>query len=617
MLKYKLGEMRGIHGEVLKYEVEEKASELAIHISYDIESTNIFKQLVKILPSWRVLMYFQCIVKQEIYPFVRQACVIHWYKRNGKIILPNENTVIVPRSGISILLKEYWDFKDIPIVLVSPIFWSFKSWGRLKKLFKGYLKNFIIKIYRGFNRFKKSKESSLLTVEQGLIACHYTEGIDFSRRNDLNWYREGNIERERVLIYFDNNNIDTSSRGKLIEKKVIKYIEDHGFKWVTLEEGIIEGRYDNYWQPPKIPRDLFIDKRAVKNKVESWVVKVASDLLEQVYYWRSFYDDFNIKINYTSEEGMTKNIAQAIAFDIKNEMSGFLAGKQRSEFLYQPTSLIGVNPNPKHVFFTWNKRGEEYFRHSNSKEAILIVTGFPNNIFQKHEDICQKLRTKGVKFIIALFDNMYGHDLQFSMNGMFKFYQSFLRWMLDDPTIGLIIKSKKPFVINNLTTIHPLFIKALESGRCIKLDNEFGRFPSDASFGADIAVGCGISSAVVEAVIAGCRGIHYDMSYYKKHVFYKWGYERLVFDDLEKIIAAIKSFKINPASNSDLGDWTPYLHLLDPFRDGLGGERMGIYLGWCLEGFDAGLDRKDVIEQANRKYVTTWGGDKVIQISKM
>ncbi|HHT9158297.1 MAG: hypothetical protein A2099_07455 [Planctomycetes bacterium GWF2_39_10] len=611
MLEYQLGEMRGIHGDVLKYEVEEKASELAIHISYSIESTDIFKQLVKILPSRRVLMYFQYIVKQEIYPFVRQACVIKWYKRNGKEISLQEGVVKAPKLGIFMLLKECWNFEDIPILLVNQIFLGFTSGSLLKKLIKDNVKSYSDKVRESSIKFRKNNYLPFHVNQCGTIACHYSEGIDPSRRNDLNWYFESGVEPERILIYFDIN----SSRGKSIGRKIIQKIECQRFNWVSLEKGIIEGNEKNYWQPSRILKNMLFEKGVVQNKIEAWIIKVANDLIKQVHFWCSFYDDFNIKINYTPEEGMAKNIAQAIAFDIKNGMSGFLAGKQRSEFLYQPTSFIGVNPNPKHVLFIWNERGENYFKHNYGREAICIVSGFTNNIYQKYENYCQKLRSKGVKFIIALFDSMCGPDLQFSMNSMAKFYQSFLQLMLDDSTIGLIIKSKKPFVINNLTTIHPLFIEAIESGRCIKLENELGRFPSDASFGADIAVGCGISSAVVEAVIAGCRGIHYDMTYHRNHVFYKWGYERFIFNDLEKMIAAIKSFKINPDSNLDIGDWGPFLDLLDPFRDGDGGKRMGEYFKWCLKGFDDGLSWGEVINKANIKYAEKWGGNKVINFS--
>ena len=201
--------------------------------------------------------------------------------------------------------------------------------------------------------------------------------------------------------------------------------------------------------------------------------------------------------------------------------------------------------------------------------------------------------------------------MHFSKKDMTKFYQSILQWILDDSTIGLVIKSKKPAVIDNLPMIHPLLNKALKTDRCIKIENELGRFPSEASSGADMAIGCGISSAVIEAVIGGCRGIHYDMTNLKNHEFYKWGYEKVVFDDLDRMMASLKKYKENPHSNSELGDWTPYLNELDPFRDGRGGERMGTYMRWLLEAFDKGKNRDEAMQYANKLYTNKWGNDTI------
>ncbi|HHT9105590.1 MAG TPA: nucleotidyltransferase domain-containing protein [Candidatus Wujingus californicus] len=345
---------------------------------------------------------------------------------------------------------------------------------------------------------------------------------------------------------------------------------------------------------------------------------IANDLLAQVYYWRSFYNEFDIRINYTAEEGLAKNIAQAIAFDIEKINSGFLVGKQRSE-IFLPHSLYCIGYHPKHVFFVWNKRLRRYFSPNYNQNDMLVTTGYTNELFKENEDmsnlsIFQKLRSEGVDFIIALFDNMYGSDVHFSKKGMAEFYQSILQWIHDDPTIGLVIKSKKPSVINGLSTIHPLLRKVLESGRCIKMENELGRFPSEASFRADMAIGCGISSAVTEAVIGGCRGIHYDMTNLKNHEFYKWGYEKIVFDDLDRMMASLKKYKENPHSNSELGDWTPYLNELDPFRDGKGGERIGTYMRWLLESIDNGKGRDAAIQYANKLYSEQWGSDTTISI---
>jgi hypothetical protein len=125
-------------------------------------------------------------------------------------------------------------------------------------------------------------------------------------------------------------------------------------------------------------------------------------------------------------------------------------------------------------------------------------------------------------------------------------------------------------------------------------------------------VGIGISTAIIEAAIAGCRGIHCDLTHFRSHEFYQWGYERLIFDDLDRLMVSVKGCKSGNSVYAELGDWSPFLDRLDPFRDGRAGERMGVYLRWCLEGFDEGLNRNEIIRRANEKYHNRWGEDKAV-----
>ena len=60
------------------------------------------------------------------------------------------------------------------------------------------------------------------------------------------------------------------------------------------------------------------------------------------------------------------------------------------------------------------------------------------------------------------------------------------------------------------------------------------------------------------------------------------------------------------------GDWSPIINDLDPFRDGKAAQRMGNYLNWLIQGFDEGLGRNDVMENATEKYRKQWGNDKVL-----
>ena len=156
----------------------------------------------------------------------------------------------------------------------------------------------------------------------------------------------------------------------------------------------------------------------------------------------------------------------------------------------------------------------------------------------------------------------------------------------------------------------------METGRCLVLAESLGRLASDAAHPADIAVGIGISSAVIEAVIAGCKGIHYDVSGLQSHTFYKWGYKKVIFDDIDKMMVSLKRYKENPNNEPELGDWSLHLDELDPFRDGRGGERIGTYIHWLLEVFNKGGSRDEAIQYANKLYSEQWGGDKIISMTE-
>ena len=60
------------------------------------------------------------------------------------------------------------------------------------------------------------------------------------------------------------------------------------------------------------------------------------------------------------------------------------------------------------------------------------------------------------------------------------------------------------------------------------------------------------------------------------------------------------------------GDWTSIIDELDPFRDGKAAYRMGNYLNQLISGFEKGLDRKAILENAAEIYAKEWGSDKIV-----
>ena len=97
------------------------------------------------------------------------------------------------------------------------------------------------------------------------------------------------------------------------------------------------------------------------------------------------------------------------------------------------------------------------------------------------------------------------------------------------------------------------------------------------------------------------------------HPYYaNGGKNRLVFNDLRELMIAIRRYRAGEIP--DLGDHNPILDEIDPFRDGMAGERIGTYIRWYLDKMNAGCDRDDAINWSNDQYAAKWGNDKVISL---
>ena len=78
------------------------------------------------------------------------------------------------------------------------------------------------------------------------------------------------------------------------------------------------------------------------------------------------------------------------------------------------------------------------------------------------------------------------------------------------------------------------------------------------------------------------------------------------------MIKELQAYKENPSNNKELGDWSEQVNEHDPFRDGKGGERIGLYVNWLQDGFNKGLKKDECLNHANKMYVKNWGEDKII-----
>ena len=605
-----LADMRWKNGDGIRWEIERAATRLTLPLVKNLSETAAYQLLCTIIPPEKVALYFEKVVRHQIYPAVRTAYIAKWHAENDSPVSHPE-VVWHCHQGLGPALQAIWPCDDIPLKLgpTRELPWpSRAALGRLRRK-PGQL-------LRHLSRVSAPTPSSRPTTpNEPTIAVHYIHGIDPARRQDLFWFPTSFVDPGRVLVFIDN--IRVANRGGPVPAAVLKQIEASGMNWLCLESGAVSSNdaSGSGWSPPGRSNSLLTQFKsltvAASGPTEHWLVQVAKRLLSEIDYWVAFYQSFNVKVHVDVAGTKELYVAQNIALDLSG---GVRIGWQRSEFRMEDAGEIGEFPN--HVHFTWNTRGKDEAEITRSRINSVIVSGFPFDGAWQSSAVCQQLRasvtSNGARFVVALFDNSFVWYGLVSKTGVAKFYAAFLHWVLSDPQIAVLNKSKKPEILDSLKEIRPLMIQAEATGRWLNLADVFGRLPSDASRGADMSVGIGISSAITEAAIAGGKGIHYDHSPKYSHSLYQWGYEKVVFDDLDNLMASLKRYKLDPTSEPDLGDHSHMMDEMDPFHDGHSGDRIGYYIGRLLASFDAGVDRDQAIQEANTQYAARWGPENVI-----
>ncbi len=601
---YSLGDMK-VGSQSMGLKFQHDLPKTSYSILQKLKKSATYKEIVKLLPEEQIDIYFERQISEEIYSIVRLFMIVHWYDECSK--RKDNNILLCPYSPLIQELKTLWGSNSIHIRL-------HRNFDYLRSTIKNLLKN-KIKKYLFFRNIIVSKNH--LNDYGSSVAVHYAEGINTNTRSDIFWYTQNVVDPERILFYFDLNK---SSRNP-VSREICDMIEKMNMRWICLKRKALSNPDGNKFKNgrrhmigSKHGEILKINARS-KMHIDRWVMMKMRNLLLDIELWRKFYRLLNIKIVFDIGAQTTEALAQSMALDFND---GIRVGMQRSTIsLSRYMPFLRYNAN--HLFFIWSKEAN---KHKGNSGIIreFIVSGFPfGKVFHGKASDCDVENIKNKKFVklvIALFDNVYSDDLCYSENMMNTFYHAFLEWLIKDQEIAIVIKEKKPEYLNRLTGVSELLLRAEQTGRFVRTRNALSRFPSDVSYGADVAVGIGISSAVVEAVITGCKGIHCDLPGHKSHPFYKWGYERIIFDDIDRLIMALRRYKESPERENKLGDWSSYIDRLDPFRDEGGSERMGSYMKWLLEGYGQGRRRDEALKYANNLYARQWGEDNVIEMAK-
>ena len=507
------------------------------------------------------------------------------------------------------------DFKNINFDYKINL--KIESTNYFKKYIKKYIKKLIPENKNYFQKFHNLNSFNNNTKSK--IAISYVSGILEETDNDIYWVKDSKISRSDILIYMEKKNINNFGRDGLTQANGIR---KKGFSYFFVDNKIKNLQkklnINKLYNPLSITFDL-ISKIKNKSEINKWIFNEITKCSNEIIYWYNFFKHLNIKIHTDPTEAGDENICKNIALTYLDALS---FGKERSFITDNINSgFIGYYPND--IFFVWGKTSAKNFLKTINIKENVIITGNPT-ILKKQEDtkndIFIDLKRKP-KFTILLIDNYHSYNKTIPGQAVYtpfmkSFYEFFLNWVLEDDDFGLIIKTKKPYLQNSLN-INDLLRRTEKTGRCYNSKNPLiDRGYHYANLVTlSVSINIFFSSALIENVILGNRGVHFDYmnSKIRNESIYSWGENKVIFNDFDKFKSLIKKYKNNTSNSKEIGDWSKFIDEIEPFRDNLSPLRIANYIDDLKEGYDKNLNKYKNIEIANKNYVSKWGNDKIFE----
>ena len=584
------------------------AHELAYDISYKalelIKNKGVYNILIAVLPKQYVNLYYMKMIYEAFLPIAHQLVIYRHDEKNlGKVLV---NSIEADGFPCQTLLMEILKACEIDLFLFDLIETKKEIENHpnpkamLRKMLKSLLHTFI----------SQSNNINPSSAQNVFIGLNYFEGFDINKRSDFFWFIDSGIDPSLVTVYYESPTMMTRHDN---DQTAEEFFHENGIRQVKLWE----------WKPSTVNEyfmDLEIKLRSLypSDEVDKWLKRSALYLCNRSSFWASFFDYYGIKIHLDSTMSGLDSINKQIAI---KKLGGCSIGKLRSYPTNLKGSFLGFYPND--VFFNWGRDSALRIHESQKHINNILVSGFTyKSTSLKHKNKVPKknikFESKKTKFNILLLDNNHGPNNKLAQSietsVMVTFYQTFLDWIKDDKNVGLVIKPKKPHILDALPDIiNQIREIEITTGRCELIRNSFQKMANTYLNGIDIVVGTSefYPSSIIECVIHGAKAVFYDYANlrYHEHGLYKWGENKVVFSNLSEMFDAVKSYKNDPLSNPTLGEWSEHLDELDHFRDGKGGERIGTYMRWLQEGFFEGLDSESAINYANKLYQMAWGND--------
>jgi hypothetical protein len=485
---------------------------------------------------------------------------------------------------------------------IKNLYWSIR--GSLARLF--YAKRFVSKL---------SSKNCLPKIAFAAVFGINKDREQLGLWDDLKWWEGSGIPSNRLVYCYDRPEFQptaekvefTDSMG--IQSFVLDYRFSGDSSRLILDKFVQKPIWPSFLEVLKVLKWSF--RAFFPGTLSQSVIAQSISHLVGAKWLATYYRALNVK------GVLHHQLISADWHSLAAELSdGCRFGYARS---YLP-ALSGITIGMQ-AFFCWGANDAKAYKDSGCISKYLLIAGSSIRSSQpqaetrnKYLTMVDRVRISGANYVLALFDSSFDSK---------EFYSFFLNWLVKDPNLGLIVKSKggekaSPWFDVQADGLGGLVERALKTGR-LQIASARAS-PADIATIVDFSVGIGTYSAVVMSALEGARVFFVDfermdqgMAMQSTFLLHTLGPNRCVFYDFGSVKRAVLEFVNNPESAPDLGNASPVLDLIDPFRDGLASQRISEYIKWYMDGRDNGLNRDDALLQATEKYAAKWGEDKVVR----
>jgi hypothetical protein len=473
------------------------------------------------------------------------------------------------------------------------------------------LSKIILSLIHRWPILKKKEKSSnkILKPTIGITAAWDFKGFNKNKLDDFFWWRKSTLLSEQLVYIFEREDMQpTRDRLFDLKKMGIKSIALNPDYPGGMENVLPESQSHSLAESSR--SFLFYFKLALRSLFgDSFSCAALSLIGWQIYKSEKlvpYYRNVNIKgLFHYNEAGLEHVNLAALQCN---------AARIGTHWSCLPAPNAST-PKCHEVYFSWGEHDLKIAQDSGSISKNILISGcFLNELSHKEQhhsgqEAIRSMKNQGVRLTLTLLDNSPSVP---------NFYRFFIQWLVDDPSLGILIKSKgKNWKSVQEGAMGGLVQEAMDSGRLFVIDK--GASPADAALLTDFSVGITSISAIAVAGLQGARVLFLD---YEKMdqgklkpycIFHSLGPKRCVFYDPESLKEAVLGYFNDPESNPLLGDVSSILDQLDPFRDGKASQRIGEYVTWYIENLSKNLSKDEALRKATKKYAEKWGEDKVIR----